>query len=289
MRQEIVNKVESFVNNYGMGLGRFRVLQRAYSSVLRVMKPQGILVPVNDYRLYVNMQMGGISAKLYQTNIWEPIETKLFKDALKSLKHGDNVIDVGANIGYYTIMAAKYLNSGIVHSFEPDGANIKLLNKNIAVNGLENVKVYPGAVSNKEQMTPYYRSGDESGAHNIVGSHNLKAKGVVPTVVLDMLNLSNVGLMKVDVEGAEVLVIRGARELLQRSHPILFVECWDEGLRQAGFSVKKLIEEIAMLEYDKITMIDEIKGCVEPYSAEKIYHHFERESYGLDLLCRKGE
>ncbi len=289
MRQEIANKVELFVNKYGMGLGKIQVLQRAYSSIIRAMKPQEILVPVNDYRLYINMRMGGISTELYRNHIHEPIETKLFKNAVKLLKHGTNVIDVGANIGYYTVMAAKYLNGGVVYSFEPDDGNLKLLKKNIVVNDIENVAVYPVAVSDKEQMAAYYRSGYESGAHNIVGSHNLKPEGLVQTRMLDNLHLPWIGLMKIDAEGAEILVLKGARELLQRSHPVLFIECWDEGLRQSGYSARELIEEIEGLGYDKITVVDEIRGQYGPYSGKGVCRHFNNETYGLNLLCRKGK
>jgi FkbM family methyltransferase len=140
------------------------------------------------------------------------------------LHAGDVVIDVGANIGTHTLPLARLVGaSGAVYAYEPQRMIYEILRKNVEVNDLPNVQLNWAAVGATDgvcHIPEIYYSAHNNFGEVSTGHGELE----VPMVALDSLKLSRVNLIKIDVEGAEAEVLRGAASTIARQRPILYVE-----------------------------------------------------------------
>lgn len=134
---------------------------------------------------------------------------------------GDVVIDVGANEGYISIpLALKVGEQGRVYSIEPHPANVATLKENIGLNNLINVTVIPKAVSDEKGIMTFY--GDRAWG-TLINSH-MTGESKTEVDLLDNIIQVPVKLIKIDVEGNEIRVIRGAKNLIQTFKPIIVFE-----------------------------------------------------------------
>ena len=148
---------------------------------------------------------------------YEEFETILF---LERLNEKMTVVDVGANIGYYTLLAAKRVKKVI--AIEPDRQCREILKINIEKNNLKNVKIIETAAGSKKEKRVLVRDRDNMG-----NSHIGTEKG--EEILLDSLdnilvNEQKIGLIKIDVQGWEPEVILGAKKVLERDRPEMFLE-----------------------------------------------------------------
>jgi hypothetical protein len=128
----IPGKLASFTA--GKGLSKLPLITRIHSFFYWHIKPTGIvLIDVQGSKMYVDSSDIGVAPFLLEWGFYEKYETALFK---RLVKKGMVVVDIGANIGYYTLLAAHLVgDKGKVFAFEPDPNNYDLLCKNIEVNG----------------------------------------------------------------------------------------------------------------------------------------------------------
>lgn len=176
---------------------------------------------------------------------WEPDVVDYLR---RTVQPGMTVLDIGANIGIYTLICAKQVGAGgVVHSFEPTPATFARLERNVALNRLANVHINQVALSNQEGVTEfhlYHQNAMNSLARQAwVG----KVKAVVPvrTRTLDGYvaeeGITRVDLVKLDVEGAERMVLRGGSALLQsETAPALLVEFADRTTEAFGYRAAEL-------------------------------------------------
>lgn len=172
----------------------------------------------------------GRSIELYGE--WAANEIHLLQQVLRP---GDNVIDVGANIGTHAIPLAKTIGeAGMLFAFEPQPLVRQVLCANIALNGLANVRDFNSAVSDHSGQT-IVNSRWALQRQNIGGLSLEAASGNerIPMIRLDDLELPRIALLKIDVEGMEAKVIHGARGLIEKDRPVIFAECnLDTGARE---------------------------------------------------------
>jgi len=179
----------------------------------------------------------------------EPGLTKYFRTLIKP---GNVVVDVGANVGFYTLLAAQLLQGkGRIYSFEPAPRTYKLLKDNVQVNGF----LEPGMIC-LHQLAVTDRSGrsrlsvfDGDCAHNTLFSDGLADREIeVSTTPLDEIPgaQERVDLVKIDAQGAEPLVVRGMWRLVERNPGIRIVlEFAPALLRRAGFAPGDFLEDLA--------------------------------------------
>jgi FkbM family methyltransferase len=151
-------------------------------------------------------------------------------------------IDVGANLGMFSVPLAKILgNKGKVISIEAEKKNIGLLRKNIQLNNLRNVFIIgKGAYSKRGEMI-FYLDDFGTGGHSLLKGNTLKKEKIqVDTIdnILNNLNIKEVKVIKIDVEGAEREVLKGAEKILKNSHPKIIFEATDE---QKKWEVENLL------------------------------------------------
>lgn len=163
------------------------------------------------------------------TGRYEPEQTESF---VNHVRPGDTVLDVGAHAGYYTLLASRLVGAeGRVWAFEPEPRNVRYLRGNVEANGRANVRVEPSAVSDVEGSARFGAgTGSGTGRLTAGGEHEVRTvtldgvcerEGLVPTA------------LKVDVEGAEERVFRGADETLRSARPVIFLSTHGPELRRA--------------------------------------------------------
>ncbi len=184
-------------------------------------------------------------------------ESDVVKALKRYLKAGDCCMDVGANLGYFTsVMANLVGKEGLVIAFEPLPANVKVLEENIALEGLTNVRIEPKAVGDSMGTARLMIQGDTdfTGTASLTEFYEWygeKTDVSVPVVTLDghIAGLpKNPSLLKMDVEGAELMALQGARSLLSTIRPILLIEIHGWGTPQSDEVIKLLTEHRYQIE-----------------------------------------
>jgi FkbM family methyltransferase len=188
--------------------------------------PGSVKLKRYDARLDLPRLWRGVAKLLYAFR--EKYEPELGHVAA-TLSPGMTVVDVGASYGVYTAVAAKAVGSGgLVLAFEPAAESFAVLEHNVLVNGLRNVRLFRCALSNMSGETRLYHHPDSSrnslGAD--CGTPSTWEEVRVRTLdsVLEEQGVNCVDLLKIDTEGAEQLVLAGAESLLRRCKPIVVFE-----------------------------------------------------------------
>ena len=177
-------------------------------------------------------------------------------DFVASIIDGKELFDVGANIGSYTLSLhnkAKY-----IYAFEASKINIGYLNDNIKGNKIENVMTVHKAVSDEDnKKIKLYLSPDTGGNNSIYERFNGEFE-TVETVTLDSFYANNeipsVDLIKIDVEGAEFDVIRGASEVLDTFKPVLIIEFNKFTAEKAGYDLEQLYDYLKNMKFNAYTL-----------------------------------
>ncbi len=174
---------------------------------------------LDRFKMYVDTRDIGIAPHLMMGGQWEMWITKLFCDLLRP---GMTVVDVGANFGYYTLLAASVVRlDSHVHAIEADPHNFKILNKNVEVNGYDNiVKTYNCAALNVRRDVTFHQYQNHFGSNGIFSDPadpRIVSSVQVPGIPLDELISTPVDLMKIDAEGCEPLIFEGMQGLIERS------------------------------------------------------------------------
>ena len=190
-----------------------------------ILTKNGFLVLYNSHGLIKTVR------KQVITGLYEKEEIFIYK---KIIKAGDIVIDVGANEGYMSLIFSKLVGErGLVFSIEPDKYNVERLKKNMALNKYSNVNVFECAVGKEKSVVQFYYTLDpDSGGGGAWGSllknpmSNADASVEVQVETLDSLlsNVENVSFIKIDTEGSEYDVFKGAEGIIDKAKPVISFE-----------------------------------------------------------------
>ena len=234
------------IGGRGLGLHRFAWLSRLHEQVSKKVIHDGIrLIDIDGQKLYVKADSSHIANSLLTLGVWEKLETDIF---LSLIKPHMTVVDVGAHIGYYTLLAAKRVRQ--VYSFEPDPDTFQLLTQSVQINGYSNVSCFQSAVSDKTGRAKFHV--DSEAWANSLCSDNVGSPVAhleVGTVSLDDLYVSGalgdcVHLIKIDAQGAETLVLDGAEKVLSDCRPIVLLEVEPDRLHNMGSNSADLLRRL---------------------------------------------
>lgn len=158
---------------------------------------------------------------------WYDLPTQLLAEEL--LQPGDSVVDIGANIGMFTLAARAQIGSaGRIIAFEPNPTPRKKLERHIALNGIQNVDLFDVALDKQEGRAvltfPNWNSGEGSLSDIGYAQDETQSVDVEVRVGDDLLKEINPRLVKIDVEGAEIGVLKGLQKLIARARPIITTE-----------------------------------------------------------------
>lgn len=204
------------------------------------------------------------SSLIYCSGMPDFHEMRFIKDYLRE---GDGFIDVGANIGVYTLLAASLVgSSGRVDSFEPGKVAFKRLQENIELNNLSQVHLHSIALGEVSGRVNFLCEQDTT--NRIINESDLNEKFItVQSERLDnILSMENYSMGKIDIEGAELLALRGATRMLSEHNPPVWLLELNGALHSFGFSEQEFSDwlcnqgyDLALYDSDKRIMTYELK------------------------------
>jgi FkbM family methyltransferase len=209
----------------------------------------------NDFELHAASE--GVSEELRLFGIHEPAATDAY---LEKLSPGDHVLDVGSNLGYYLLLAAHRVGTGgRVLGFEPAPGVYEILERNVQRSPYKNVRVSQAAMGAKsgtleffESEVPNWGSVFQDSRLQQTRSTTVKAR-TVDEVVRENPDFRPKAL-RMDVEGAELMVLQGAREVLERYKPCLFIEFHNFAL--GWDAVRATLVDLGRLGYSSGVLIE---------------------------------
>jgi len=199
---------------------------------------------------------------------YEPEETDY---VLRTLRADDVCFDVGANIGYYTTLMARAVARGHVHAFEPDPVCSSILELNVRINELSNTSLNRTAMGAQPGRAQLVRSTD-SGFNSLrdTGRRPVSNTVDVPMSTIDSYIKTSgsgcVDVLKVDVEGAEGLVLEGARRLLadpERRPRLILLELFEPNQRPFNMGVWEIVHILGRNSYEPFVVL---QGKTFPYT-----------------------
>lgn len=251
-------------------------------------KPENVqLVDLGRFKMYASPDDTFIGKEIIQTHNHEPRVTAAF---IEHIKPGMGVLDVGANIGYYTMLAASLTGStGVVYALEPSPDNVKMLCASQAANGFHNIRVLQAAAADAPVLLRYFRSRSNGVVAPLVnerGEDIFLSETVIGVRIDDNLPRdANIGFMKIDVEGFEFMAVSGALHTIERNRPLIVIEFSPPGLRHSsGVSGEEYLQLFLDLGYQPFVLDD-----VGPIHAnkEQVMSHFEQSGTDhIDVLLK---
>jgi FkbM family methyltransferase len=213
--------------------------------------PSGMLVlilkgPLRGAKWIVGAKAGPAKGLSVVLNLLEPEQL----DMARRLAPADGIcFDIGASVGLYTLLFARY--SGHVFAFEPLPRNVRYLSRTLEVNGVKNATLVPCAVSDSTGLLSFQEGENYD-------SGKLDSRGRQPVAAVscdDFVSVYKVvpSILKIDVEGAEMSVLRGAENLLANHKPIILLSTHGEALR-AG-----CLEFLKRMKYSQIVPLNNHK------------------------------
>ncbi len=252
---------------YPREYGKYSLLMKIYFPYLAPTLPTKEVVTLHDgirMELVLNEY---VQSQLYLFGTFEPATVKVLKRLVKS---GDTALDIGANVGYLSLVLAKCVgNSGKVFSFEPDAKNFALLKRNLELNADCNITPISMAVSDSHQPIRLYHAKFDfnGGAHSMLPSEKHSSNFIeIPATTIDEFvnahELKKIDVIKIDIEGAEMKAFNGMSETLHQSRPFVVCELCEEHQARAGYTtqaVKKSMAETFDMHAFKVTESGKLK------------------------------
>jgi FkbM family methyltransferase len=242
----LLRAVEFYVRRIPVERGKGRLL--SVLGPLCAENDEFVLRTMSDgFRMELNPR-DYIQAWLLFRGYYEPVVARFIR---ASVRPGMDVIDVGAHVGYITLLLSTLVDgTDVVHAFEPELRNRNHLLRHVRLNGLKNVNVRSEALSDRSGVVAFYPSREL----NNMGLGSLRPQGSGPRAPVECETMrlddyvrsvcpergQRIGLIKIDVEGAEWLVLQGAEEVLA-TKPTLVLEFVEALAASFGYSSRDLL------------------------------------------------
>ncbi len=281
MLQTILRKAARLVPR---GRGLRRLCPRSLSTyVVARMQDLDLPIEVNGQRMYLDPldSLGLLVWGSYEKDVTQLIKTVL--------RPGDVAIDLGAHIGYYTLLFASLVGErGKVFAFEPEPSNFELLTRNIRLNGYGNITAERLAVSGVDGKIRLYLM-ERTGLGHSVRTDGAKK----PFIDVRSARLDNylgaagkrIDFIKMDIEGGEYAALRGMESLLLRNRNVKIVtEFYPAKLNQGVSSAEKYL---ATLRRHEFLIYDLKRKSDEPARIEDLVSRY-RENEATDILCSRS-
>lgn len=221
---------------------------------------------------------------------YELAETNFFK---KNIKSTDICFDIGGNIGYFSLLFAYLAPKGCVHVFEPIKLNLSMINTNAAINSMENLIINNSAVGSSRGSVKFSISEDSaySSIKNTGRIRELKSISVPLTTIDDYVKsngIKRIDILKVDVEGAENLVLDGLIEVLSnpsKKPRFILMELYDDNLKVFNASIAKIIKKMEAFHYYPFIINSKNSDLIrfDPVMHKKFYNIIFKRKFHKDV------
>jgi FkbM family methyltransferase len=199
-----------------------------------------------------------VQETLLLEGIWEPKTTRYLCD---SLSPGAVFLDIGANAGYFSLLASRRVGeSGKVLAVEPNPAMVKQLHQNTERNGLTNISIAEVACSDSVEVrdlyvgNPYNTGNSSLSRDNLAWTKSVQVTCTTTDLLIEKYNFQRVDLVKIDVEGAELQVLRGMTTVLKRLRPRIIIELIPSLLEGFSTTVAAINEYLAAFQYRTLSL-----------------------------------
>jgi len=225
-------------------------LRSLANALIKTLIPRQI--EVQGIRLLLNQEDPVVSGAL-SLGCYEQFDLQVFAGLLKP---GMCVLDVGANIGLYSAVAARQVtNAGLVVAVEPEPRNCQLIEETKKLNGFENITVVRKALADSTGPGRLFLCKDNQGDHRIYDNTKTRPALTIACTTLDdlceELGLHHVDVLKMDIQGAEGKALKGMPATLGNNPDIrVMMELWPWGLAQAGENALAVLKEIRRLGFE---------------------------------------
>ncbi len=277
----------------GSGLGKIKILRDLRDWIyLRVRPQKAVVVETKGVKLQIDSGSGNVLPGfmwLLFGQEYEHLESEVLQGLLKE---GSNVVDIGANLGYYAVIAAKRVGpKGKVVAFEPEPVNFELLQKNIRLNNFQNITAVQAAVADKISTMKLYVDKTNSLCHRMyaVGSGDMQVD-VQVTTLDDYLHAHpmRVDVIKMDIEGFEPFALRGMRKTLESNNEIkVLCEFCPDMIQKAGGSPKQFLDDLGSLGFHFSGMDEHSNTLIPEISISSIFEYCDKNPM-INLLCRRS-
>jgi len=269
---------------------RFQGVYRGLYFLCEHLRPKSILLEFRGNKMYVDPAISEPSIftnKAYVKFTMELIE--------KLIKKGMIVLDLGAHIGYYTLIAAKLVGeNGRVFSFEPEPYNFALLSKNVEINGYENVVLIKKAVLDKTGRCDLFFDIRGSWDASVLKCDRPRSIRVETTALDDFFQNTDykIDVIKMNIEGAEPLALLGADRIIKANKSLkIFTEFSPRLLKRCGFLPEEYLKMLTERNF-KIYNINGDKRILELINCNELKNFVQRYStnercIATNLLCIK--
>ena len=229
------------------------------------------------------------SLELKSINIFEKFETNLVKQEIHG---GDVVLDIGANIGYFSLIFSKLVgNNGLVYAFEPDPDNFKILKKNIEINNIKNVILIQKAVSNTSKLSSLYLCDYNHAQHRIYPSPRCNKKIDVEFTTIDEMfaNIeffNKIKFVKIDVEGSEYDVIDGMKNTLRANQDLkMLCEFSPKQIKERKLKPETVLKQILDHNFKIYPITTTGEKIIHIDYSKSIIDEIINIGHGLNLFC----
>lgn len=247
--------IKRYKKYYGFSKAFRVILHYGFVAIKKIHSnyPENLIVDVNDYKLAVIPGDLGISSELLMFKTHEPLTTQLLS---KELKKGMTCLDIGGNIGYYTLLESKIIgDEGKVIAIEPSPTNFQHLKKNLEIQNTKNVDAYNFAAGDVDGSVNFLVYQESNGSFTIPDGETTDLPGELIKVpskrmdtFLEELNIDHVDFVRMDVEGYEHHIIQGMINIIKKSKPMFQIEIHASILGKEG--TKKFLKEFQTHGYE---------------------------------------
>lgn len=270
----------------GHGLTRNKFLKKSFETInsVAITHLKESMVEIDGHKIFLDEKD---SLRLSYNENYEIKESEIVKNEINS---GDNVIDIGANIGYYTLLFARLVGkNGKVYAFEPDPYNFQILKKNIAINGYENVILEQKAISEKTGVLKLFRSEENYGMHRIYQSKWCKEPINIDSIKLDdyLKNLNDINFIKIDIEGAEYGALQGMKSIIEKNENLkIFTEFVPSSITEYGVEPKTFLNFFLRNGFT-ILHVGSNKTINNENEIDEFIKNYPEPDFVSNLLCKK--
>lgn len=241
-------------------------------------------VITTDYILYLNPNDPVVSGAI----ALEAYEIEAVKFIKKLTRPGMTVLDIGANIGYYSVILGKSVGeNGKVYAFEPEPTNFQFLERNIGANSLSHVKAYRLALANKPGILSFYLHESNKGKHSLIdyqkNTECIKVEATTVDSFITKHGIRKIDLIKIDVEGAEPMVFEGMKETLAKHRPIIFTEYFPYAIRSSGRDPLNFLRNLDTLGY-RFQIIED-SGTILDITDIKKFADLSTPEIAFNIVC----
>jgi FkbM family methyltransferase len=274
-----------------LGLGRSQKIVNLYEETFSKISSGVRLeyIKIDGQKLYLDKEDSLLLST--RKDDYDKFEIECLKQIIKK---GDIVVDLGANIGYYTLILAQLVGElGHVYAFEPEPSNFELLSKNVKENNHNHVTLVQKAVSDKNSKINLYVSKRNFASHRIFDGEDKRESIEIDVITLDeyFKNFEKpIKFIKIDVEGAEGATLLGASKIIKNSkNLVIMMEYFPKWIKKFGDVPEEILKSLVEKKFKLFNINKKNKKLDSILITNFIEEYNEQKKNYTNVLCSKGE